>query len=130
SVVLPAPFGPINPRISPAATARSTPLMAVSPPKRLTRSRVSRRAAIRYCIGLCRPRAFAEQASWPYQEDQYDQQEPVGVLIRRRDERRAERFHDAKHDAGDQRSRDRAEPPDHDDLEALHRGDDAARRIH
>ena len=35
-VVLPEPFGPINPRISPSATSKDTSLSAVNPPKRLT----------------------------------------------------------------------------------------------
>src|SRR2546430_4987277 len=41
-VVLPAPFGPIRPTISPLSTVRSTPLTAASPPKSRVRSRVSR----------------------------------------------------------------------------------------
>ena len=36
-VVLPEPFGPISPRISPSATSKDTSLSAVNPPKRLTR---------------------------------------------------------------------------------------------
>src|SRR5438094_7768624 len=43
-VVLPAPFGPIRPTISPLSTVRSTRLTAASPPKRRVSSRVSRRA--------------------------------------------------------------------------------------
>jgi hypothetical protein len=35
SVVLPEPFGPISPRISPSRTSKETPLSAVNPPKRL-----------------------------------------------------------------------------------------------
>src|SRR5215467_14509266 len=34
SVVLPAPFGPIRPQISPACTAHETPSSARTPPKR------------------------------------------------------------------------------------------------
>src|SRR2546428_3885585 len=39
SVVLPDPFGPIRPRISPAARVRSTPASAATPPNRLTTPR-------------------------------------------------------------------------------------------
>src|SRR5215510_7451720 len=35
SVVLPEPFGPISPTISPGSTSKETPLSAVKPPKRL-----------------------------------------------------------------------------------------------
>ncbi|EKD60196.1 MAG: hypothetical protein ACD_54C00895G0001 [uncultured bacterium] len=41
-VVLPAPFGPIRPRISPRATASDMPSTAATPPKRLVRLRASR----------------------------------------------------------------------------------------
>src|SRR5206468_8913912 len=43
-VVLPAPFGPIRPTISPLSTVRSTRLTAASPPKSRVSSRVSRSA--------------------------------------------------------------------------------------
>src|SRR5947209_963460 len=36
-VVLPEPFGPISPRISPGCTANDTSLTAVKPPNRLVR---------------------------------------------------------------------------------------------
>src|SRR5258708_2412907 len=36
-VLLPEPFGPIRPRISPCSTRNDTLLTAVKPPKRLTR---------------------------------------------------------------------------------------------
>src|SRR5712691_11414606 len=35
AVVLPEPFGPMRPRISPFLTSKDTPLRAVNPPKRL-----------------------------------------------------------------------------------------------
>src|SRR5439155_26798266 len=38
-VVLPAPFGPRNPRISPLFTSKETPSTAFVSPKRFTRSR-------------------------------------------------------------------------------------------
>src|SRR4051794_3935455 len=41
AVVLPAPLGPISPTISHSLTARFRPSMAVSPPKRMVRSRTS-----------------------------------------------------------------------------------------
>src|SRR3972149_173016 len=37
AVVLPEPFGPIRPRISPSRTSKETALRAVKPPKRLVR---------------------------------------------------------------------------------------------
>src|SRR5262249_34586395 len=61
SVVLPEPFGPISPTISPASTETSTPASAVSPPKclvtPLTSSRlIDRRGGPRY--GPPRPPTF------------------------------------------------------------------------
>jgi hypothetical protein len=41
SVVLPAPFGPISPTISPAASFKDMPATAVFPSNRFTRSRAS-----------------------------------------------------------------------------------------
>src|SRR5881397_2766387 len=41
AVVLPAPLGPIRPTISHSSTDRFSPSMAVSPPKRMVRSRTS-----------------------------------------------------------------------------------------
>src|SRR5215207_2272991 len=38
SVVLPAPFGPISPHISPSATSKAGPSKAKTPPKRTTTS--------------------------------------------------------------------------------------------
>src|SRR5438270_10486460 len=40
-VVLPEPFGPIRPRISPGLTAKDTPLTARNPPNRLARPATS-----------------------------------------------------------------------------------------
>src|ERR1700761_6255481 len=42
SVDLPAPLGPISPRISPAATSMSTPSTATKPPKRFVSPRPAR----------------------------------------------------------------------------------------
>ena len=41
-VLLPAPFGPIRQRSSPCRSAKSTPAMALTPPKRFSSARVSR----------------------------------------------------------------------------------------
>src|SRR5215204_3448645 len=41
NVVLPAPFGPITPTISPSPMATLTSRLACTPPKRIDRSRVS-----------------------------------------------------------------------------------------
>src|SRR5438128_3490029 len=38
SVVLPAPFGPMMPRMSPSSTPKLTPASALTPPKRLLTS--------------------------------------------------------------------------------------------
>src|SRR5687768_14072735 len=43
NVVLPAPFGPIRPTISPGSTVRSTASSATSPPKRSVTRSTSRR---------------------------------------------------------------------------------------
>src|SRR6516225_2292100 len=125
SVVLPAPFGPMTPRISPGATARSTPSTAASPPKRLRRCLASSSAM---ASGL--PHPLAEQAGRTQQQHQNDQQKAVDVLIRRREERRTERFHDAEQNAGDERARNRAQPADHDDLEAFDGVYHSVRRKH
>src|SRR3954469_11198431 len=45
SVVLPAPFGPMSPTISPSRTWRSTPSSAASPPKRTVTPRQSIRTS-------------------------------------------------------------------------------------
>ena len=44
-MLLPAPFSPTSPQISPAATARSTPSSATVAPKRLRMPRISKRGA-------------------------------------------------------------------------------------
>src|SRR5215471_11240029 len=44
AVVLPAPFGPINPRMRPSSTRRSTPSSAMFVPKDLRRPRASMHA--------------------------------------------------------------------------------------
>src|SRR6266568_2051328 len=126
SVVLPAPFGPMMPRISPGATAKLTPSTAASPPKRFARSLVSSSAVMAPRSGL--PHAFPEQTGRAQQQHDDDQQTAVDVLIRRREERRAQRFDDAEQDAGHERAGNRAQAADHDDLEALDGGDHAIGR--
>src|SRR5690348_9532046 len=44
-VVLPAPFGPISPRISPLYRVKSTPSRATTPPKRMVTSSTSSRGS-------------------------------------------------------------------------------------
>src|SRR5258705_8012526 len=77
SVVLPAPFGPMRPRISPAPIVRATSLVATSPPKRLVSPTVSSSAI----SGV--PRLLAEQAGRADQQDEEDEDEAIGVLIGR-----------------------------------------------
>src|SRR5262245_29508636 len=114
SVVLPAPLGPIRPRISPGATEKSTALVATSPPKRLDRRWVARIGA-RSAISRL-PHPLSEQPARTQQQDGKQQHESVGILIGRRDHHGAERFDDAEEEPGNQRARDRAEAADHDDL--------------
>src|SRR5262245_9242182 len=74
-VVLPAPFGPIRPTISPSSTLMSTRLTAASPPKYLVRLCACNRAIglSLYASGLlghCYPCACghgsrAGQRAWP-----------------------------------------------------------------
>src|SRR5208282_1438905 len=124
NVVLPAPLGPISPRISPRSSRIETSSLATRPPKRLVRPRVSRSLAMLSRL----PRPLAEETGRAQQEDEKHEREAIGVLIRRRDEGGTQAFDDAEHEPADERPRDRAEPADHDDLEALDRGDDAVRR--
>src|SRR6266705_2675013 len=68
SVVLPEPFGPISPTISPASTVMSTPASAVSPPKCLatpltSRRLTDRRGGPRY--GPPHPPTFGRAAAQP-----------------------------------------------------------------
>src|ERR1051326_3823105 len=59
SVVLPAPFGPINPKISPRPTDRDTPSTAVSFAKRLVSASMQMTTSMRtvYFSELCCPSA-------------------------------------------------------------------------
>ena len=64
SVVLPAPFGPINPVIEPSRTSKVASATAVSPPKRLVRSRTARKAGSLPCPVMAPPcRASARRTS-------------------------------------------------------------------
>ena len=51
SVVLPAPLGPSNPKISPSRTARLTPSTATSPPKRQLSAWISSSGGLGAFIG-------------------------------------------------------------------------------
>ena len=55
-VLLPAPFGPIRATTSPAATARSTPATAATPPKRLARPSAARTGSKPQASAARRPR--------------------------------------------------------------------------
>ena len=57
SVVLPAPFGPINAWRAPRWTSRVTSLVAARPPKRLTSERVASTVVMAACP--CRTRSTA-----------------------------------------------------------------------
>src|SRR5262249_8360170 len=120
-VVLPAPFGPMRPRISPGWIARSTPPVATSPPKRLVSPCGCSSAAPAPASRLAD--AFAEEAGRPHQQDKDNEQEAVDVLIRCADERGAKGFDETQQHARDQRAGDRPESADDNDLEAFHRGD-------
>src|ERR1700746_1752377 len=55
AVVLPAPFGPISPRMRPSCTRRFTPSSATVVPKILRRPRASMQAiALRFLLSLVR----------------------------------------------------------------------------
>ena len=49
-MLLPEPFGPMRPRISPSATSKETPLTAVKPPKRFVSLETSSNT---YCASAC-----------------------------------------------------------------------------
>src|SRR5580765_8015176 len=90
-VVLPAPFGPIRPTISPLSTLSSTSLTAARPPKNRVSPRVSRsatksgrRARRRRRRGPPRP----ELAELPWQRDQTAGQEQDRQEHRDREEDR------------------------------------------
>src|SRR3954453_19576180 len=55
SVDLPAPFGPIMPKISPSSTSRLTPFRAVTPPYRLTMSRAETTGRSAAAMVICPP---------------------------------------------------------------------------
>src|SRR5262249_19671710 len=74
---------------------------------------------------LCRAFALAEEARRPEDQERDQQQEPVEVLVRGRDEHRAQRLDQAEQHPADDAAEDRPEAADHDDLEALERRDAA-----
>src|SRR6266852_3508731 len=78
-VVLPAPFGPIRPTISPVSTVSSTWLTAAKPPKRFVKLRVARsgiesggRTRARRGRGLppSEPRELSGQRDEPARQEQ------------------------------------------------------------
>src|SRR5439155_17169336 len=90
-VVLPAPFGPIKPRISPVSTARSTASSARRPPKwRLRRSASINKRALRECGSGPTKRNRSKETSETEQpagldEHDHHEQEPVDEQMRERE---------------------------------------------
>src|SRR5262249_27856712 len=77
SVVLPAPFGPMSPTISPGATSKLTPETACSPPKRL-RTPTTSRSAMSGGRATARPRAPESRVDALGQEqDDADEEQAV-----------------------------------------------------
>src|SRR6516165_7666476 len=79
AVVLPEPFGPTNPRISPAATWKLSPSSAKKPPKRFTRPETLRMAALSGDMpapaGCQRHQASREEQHEPHDQQTIDQLE-------------------------------------------------------
>src|SRR5919197_4230037 len=73
-VVLPAPFGPMSPTISPLSMSSETLLLAVRPPKRLVTDSRLKSGAIALAIGRHGPRrsvaAFTAEPAGPWQRQQ------------------------------------------------------------
>src|SRR5581483_9281868 len=111
NVVLPAPFGPIRQRISPASREKSMLSLATSPRKRLLSPSVRRistmltRAATDGTLDRARNAAF--ESDYDYDENDADHQLPV--LRRDRGQIIRERRH---HHRAEQRAQQRLPPPD------------------
>src|SRR5690348_95389 len=83
NVVLPAPLGPMTPRISPLATVALTPLTAATPPKRFVTPFSSRRAAVSisdrrfakrsFEVREAQPTAAAEEIDDPPRSEDHDE---------------------------------------------------------
>src|SRR5579884_2837220 len=112
SVVLPAPLGPIRPRISSGIRWRVTSWLATRPPKRLLTPSTASRAS----DGTG---TLPEEAGGTDQQERDQEQEPVRVLVGGRDQGRAQGLGQAEHETSHQCLPDRAEAADDDDLEAL-----------
>src|SRR5207253_965119 len=65
------------------------------------------------------PLLLAEEPGRPDDEEHDQEDEAVKILVRGREEHRAQRFEDAEEHAAHDAPEDRAEPADDDDLEAL-----------
>ena len=124
SVVLPAPFGPIRPRISPCATEKLTPSTALSPPKRRdTSSSVEQRGhRCSSTAGETLPQQRQKSVRQKQHQDDDDEPERRGVdgeeippdeLLERDQDQRADR-----------RTEDRAEPAEQDHHQRLDREQD------
>src|SRR3972149_12311008 len=127
-VVLPDPFGPIRPRTSPCRSVMSTPLTATRPPKRtisLAVSSTTFESSRRASIGLGQSPAFAEQALWPDDEHDEEEEEPVDVPQTCSEEDGSQALDEPEQDPGDRSAGHRPQPPDNDDFESLDRGDGA-----
>src|SRR5262249_44992201 len=110
SVVLPAPFGPTRPTISPVPTVRVTPSSARNPPKRTAMSRSSSMIGHR---GLPRratpPKAAAERGQQAFggEQDHCAQQRTQHDLMADRHDRlEYELIDQVDNDRPDERSRD------------------------
>src|SRR3989304_6039048 len=82
TVVLPAPLGPINPRISPSATLKDSACTAMTPPKDFVRfSASSNRTFARPPLEPRRPRPQLAHYSRRHEEHHKDEQESVNKLV-------------------------------------------------
>src|SRR5277367_4346311 len=73
-LVLPAPFGPIRPRISPSCTSKLISTLAATPPNDLlTRSTSSSGGIVRSSRRAHPNTQQTDQTLWPRQRHQYDQ---------------------------------------------------------
>src|SRR5207247_11339498 len=136
SVVLPAPFGPMRPTISPGSMASDTSRLASRPPKRLLAASTLSKAAMALCRRARRPPPKAqpagprqrEQAGWTERRDDDDDEavddqvdaaagERPGAERRAHDLRDRDEDDGAKHrapqpaDAADHRGHDRQRAP-------------------
>src|SRR5579871_2026953 len=112
--VLPAPFGPMMPWISPPAIASDNSVTAETPPKRIESASISRSAIGRLPgrrLGRAERLQFADQADQPSRQEQKRAEQRLG-------QRR-------EHYGPRNRTGDRAEPANDDESDLLDRGKDA-----